>query len=147
MFWKSGGAAGVYRDHFLAKGNQQLVRVSYRIQLVGNAWYKPRCSPTLLLYCGFVVVFYHWYIYQSRTLDLLRNCLSDGQDGGCKQRGQTATIWSKVLLMPRLAACSHDLHWHWINWTLATLRHNGGVNAPPSVAAHRTACVPARIDR
>ena len=20
--------------------------------------------------------------------------------------------------MPRLAICSHDLHWHWINWTL-----------------------------
>ena len=57
-------------------------------------------------------------IYQSRTLDLLRNCLSDGQDGGCKQRGQTATIWLKALLMPRLAVCSHDLHWHWINWTL-----------------------------
>ena len=57
-------------------------------------------------------------IYQSRTLDLLRNCLSDGQDGGCKQRGQTATIWLKALLMPRLAVCSRDLHWHWINWTL-----------------------------
>ena len=57
-------------------------------------------------------------IYQSRTLDLPRNCLSDGQDGGCKQRGQTATIWLKRLLMPRLAVCSRDLHWHWINWTL-----------------------------
>ena len=57
-------------------------------------------------------------IYQSRTLDLLRNCLGDGQDGGCKQRGQTATIWLKALLMPRLAVCSRDLHWHWINWTL-----------------------------
>ena len=59
-------------------------------------------------------------IYQSRTLDLLRNCLSDGQDGGCKQHGQTATIWLKALtlLMPRLAVCSCDLHWHWINWTL-----------------------------
>ena len=57
-------------------------------------------------------------IYQSRTLDLLRNCLIDGQDGGCKQRGQTATIWLKALLMPRLAVCSRDLHWHWINWTL-----------------------------
>ena len=57
-------------------------------------------------------------IYQSRMLDLLRNCLSDGQDGGCKQRGQTATIWLKALLMPRLAVCSRDLHWHWINWTL-----------------------------
>ena len=57
-------------------------------------------------------------IYQSRKLDLLRNCLSDGQDGRCKQRGQTATIWLKALLMPRLAVCSHDLHWHWINWTL-----------------------------
>ena len=56
-------------------------------------------------------------IYQSRTLDLLRNCLSDGQNGGCKQRGQTA-IWLKALLMPRLAVCSRDLHWHWINWTL-----------------------------
>ena len=42
----------------------------------------------------------------------------DGQDGGCKQRGQTATIWLKALLMPRLAVCSRDLHWHWINWTL-----------------------------
>ena len=52
-------------------------------------------------------------IYQSRTLDLLRNCLSDGQDGGCKQRGQTATTWLKALLMPRLAVCSRDLHWHW----------------------------------
>ena len=52
-------------------------------------------------------------IYQSRTLDLLRNCLSDGQDGGCKQRGQTATIWLKALLMPRLAVRSR-----WINWTL-----------------------------
>ena len=57
-------------------------------------------------------------IYQSRTLDLLRNCLSDEQDGGCKQHGQTATIWLKALLMPRLAVCSRDLHWHWINWTL-----------------------------
>ena len=57
-------------------------------------------------------------IYQSRTLDLLRNCLSDGQDGGCKQRGQTTTIRLKALLMPRLAVCSRDLHWHWINWTL-----------------------------
>ena len=57
-------------------------------------------------------------IYQSPTLDLLRNCLSDEQDGGCKQRGQTATIWLKALLMPRLAVCSRDLHWHWINWTL-----------------------------
>ena len=56
-------------------------------------------------------------INQSRTLDLLRNCLSDGQNGGCKQRGQTA-IWLKALLMPRLAVCSRDLHWHWINWTL-----------------------------
>ena len=57
-------------------------------------------------------------IYQSRTLDLLRNSLSDGQDGGCKQRSQTATIWLKALLMPRLAVCSRNLHWHWINWTL-----------------------------
>ena len=57
-------------------------------------------------------------IYQSRTLDLLRNCLSDGQDGGCKQRGQTATIWLRALLMPKLAVCSRNLHWHWINWTL-----------------------------
>ena len=57
-------------------------------------------------------------IYQSRMLDLLRTCLSEGQDGGCKQRGQTATIWLKALLMPRLAVCSRDLHWHWINWTL-----------------------------
>ena len=57
-------------------------------------------------------------IYHSRTLDLLRNCLSDWQDGGCKQRGQTATIWLKALLMPRLAVCSRDLHWQWINWTL-----------------------------
>ena len=56
-------------------------------------------------------------IYQSRTLDLLRNCLSDGQDGWCKQRGQAATIWFKALLMPRLAVCSRDLHWHWINWS------------------------------
>ena len=57
-------------------------------------------------------------IYQSHTLDLLRNCLSDGQDGGCKQRGQTATIWLKAFLLSRLAVCSRDLHWHWINWTL-----------------------------
>ena len=56
--------------------------------------------------------------YLPITHDLLRNCLSDGQDGGCKQRGQTATIWLKALLMPRLADCSRDLHWHWINWTL-----------------------------
>ena len=96
--------------------------------------YRIARSPTLLLFRGFVVVFLivwrHEYslilvcmhrqrnIYQSRTLDLLRNCLSDGQDGGCKQRGQTATIWLKALLMPRLAVCSRDLHWHWINWTL-----------------------------
>ena len=59
--------------------------------------------------------YFTWHIYQSRTLDLLRNCLSDGQDGGCKQRGQTATIWLNALLMPRLAVCSRDLHWHWIN--------------------------------
>ena len=41
-----------------------------------------------------------------------------GQDGGCKQCGQTATIQLKTLFMSRLAVCSHDLHWHWINWTL-----------------------------
>ena len=41
-----------------------------------------------------------------------------GQDGGCKQRGQTATIWLKTSFMPWLAVCSYDLHWHWINWTL-----------------------------
>ena len=57
-------------------------------------------------------------ICQSCTLDLLWNCLSDGQYGGCKHRGQTATIWLKALLMPRLAVCSRNLHWHWINWTL-----------------------------
>ena len=57
-------------------------------------------------------------INQSHSLDLLRNCLSDGQDGGCKQRGQAAMIWSKALFIPRLAVCSRDLHWHWINWTL-----------------------------
>ena len=41
-----------------------------------------------------------------------------GQDGGCKQRGQTATIRLKMLFMSRLAVCSRDLHWHWINYTL-----------------------------
>ena len=41
-----------------------------------------------------------------------------GQDAGCKQHGQTATIWLKTLFMPRLVVCSRDLHWHWINWTL-----------------------------
>ena len=40
------------------------------------------------------------------------------QDGRCKQHGQTATIWLKALFMPRLAICSRDLHWQWINWTL-----------------------------
>ena len=40
------------------------------------------------------------------------------QNGGCKQCGQTTTIWLKALLMPRLAVCRRDLHWHWINWTL-----------------------------
>ena len=88
----------------------------------------------LLLFRRFVVVFLviwrHEYslilvcmhgqrnIYQSCTLDLLRNCLSDEQDGGCKQGGQTATIWLKALLMPRLVVCNRDLHWHWINWNL-----------------------------
>ena len=41
-----------------------------------------------------------------------------GQDGGCKQRGQTATIWLNALFMPRLGICNRDLHWQWINWTL-----------------------------
>ena len=42
-----------------------------------------------------------------------------GQDGGCKQRGQPAMISLKnALFMPRLAICSRDLHWHWINGTL-----------------------------
>ena len=41
-----------------------------------------------------------------------------GQDGGCKQCGQTAMIRLKTLFMSRLAVCSRDLHWHWINWTL-----------------------------
>ena len=58
------------------------------------------------------------YLPVPRTLDLLPNCISDGQYGGCKQRGQTVTILLKALLMPRLAVCSRDLHWHWINWTL-----------------------------
>ena len=104
-------------------------RWQYNVLCLENRW-----SPTLLLFRGFVVIFLivwrHEYslilvcmhlqrnIYQSRALDLLRNCLSDGQDGRCKQRGQTATIWLKALLMPRLAVCSRDLHWHWINWTL-----------------------------
>ena len=37
---------------------------------------------------------------------------------GSKQHGQTAMIWLKALLMPGLAVCIRDLHWHWINWTL-----------------------------
>ena len=42
-----------------------------------------------------------------------------GQYGGCKQRGQPAMISLKnALFMPRLAICSRDLHWHWINGTL-----------------------------
>ena len=42
-----------------------------------------------------------------------------GQYGGCKQRGQPARISLKnALFMPRLAICSGDLHWHWINRTL-----------------------------
>ena len=42
-----------------------------------------------------------------------------GQYGGCKQRGQTSDDFIKnALFMPRLAICSRDLHWHWINRTL-----------------------------
>ena len=41
-----------------------------------------------------------------------------GQYGGCKQRGQPAMVSLKTLFMPRLAICSRDLHWHWINRTL-----------------------------
>ena len=43
--------------------------------------------------------------------------LVTGQDDRCKQHGQTATIQLKTWFMPRLAVCSRDLHWHWINWT------------------------------
>ena len=35
--------------------------------------------------------------------------------------------------MPRLAICSHDLHWQWINWTL--LCDNGRL-ASPTIAQH-----------
>ena len=72
-----------------------------------------------LFWCACTSMHLQRNIYQSCTLDLLRNCLSDGQDGGCKpERGQTAAIWLKALLMPRLAVCSRDLHGHRINWTL-----------------------------
>ena len=50
-----------------------------------------------------------------------------------------------ALIMPRLAICCGDLHWHWINWT--QLDNTMGMSVVPSVADHRTACVPARIDR
>ena len=41
-----------------------------------------------------------------------------GQNGGCKQRGTSDDFIKNALFMPRLAICSHDLHWHWINRTL-----------------------------
>ena len=54
-----------------------------------------------------------WYACTARGIST-----NQKQNGGCKQCGQTTTIWLKALLMPRLAVCSRDLHWHWINWTL-----------------------------
>ena len=57
-------------------------------------------------------------IYQSHALDLLRNCLSvwtwQIADGGCNSEN----FIKKALFMPRLVIRSHDLHWHWLNWTL-----------------------------
>ena len=41
-------------------------------------------------------------IYQSHAFDLLRNCLS-GQDGGCKQRGQTAMMWLKRIVYAQIS--------------------------------------------
>ena len=41
-----------------------------------------------------------------------------GQEGRCNQHGQTTMIWLKTCCLIWLAMCNHDLHWHWINWTL-----------------------------
>ena len=76
---------------------------------------------------SFGIIFYalFWYACTARGISTNHACLIccgtvsvTGQDGGCKQCGQTATIQLKTLFMSRLAVCSRDLHWHWINWTL-----------------------------
>ena len=61
-----------------------------------------------------------WCAYAATNHALLICCGTvsvSGQDGGYKQHGQTATIWLKTRII-WLAMCSHDFHWHWINWTL-----------------------------
>ena len=42
---------------------------------------------------------------------------TDGQTDGQTENTICRAAWSqlKMLFMPRLAVCSHDLHWHWIN--------------------------------
>ena len=59
-------------------------------------------------------------IYQSHALDLLWNCLClDKMTRRMKTAWSTSDDFIKnALFMPRLAICSRDLHWHWINRTL-----------------------------
>ena len=70
-------------------------------------------------------------IYQSHALDLLRNCLCLDKMADVnsvvnhklhrtrREFGSTSDDFIKnALFMPRLAICSRDLHWHWINRTL-----------------------------
>ena len=98
--------------------------VVYRITGVQRCCYF---ADLWLYFRSFRVMNYalFWCAYTTRGISTnhvrlicCRTVSVTGQDGGCKQRGQTATIRLKTLFMPRLVVCSRDLHWHWINWTL-----------------------------
>ena len=77
-------------------------------------------------------------IYQSRALDSLRNCLSVWPRWG----SNSDDLIKNSLLMLRLAICSHNLNWHWLNWTLLC---NTMEVSMLRLAWLTIACVPARM--
>ena len=76
---------------------------------------KPFCvMSTALFWCAYTTrgILEYLPITRSWFAAELSRCLDKMADVN------SVDLIKNVLFMPRLAICSRDLHWHWINWTL-----------------------------
>ena len=76
---------------------------------------KPFCvMSTAVFWCAYTArgILEYLPITRSWFAAELSRCLDKMADVN------SVDLIKNALLMPRLAICSRDLHWHWINWTL-----------------------------
>ena len=76
---------------------------------------KPFCvMSTALFWCAYTArgILEYLPIMRSWFAAELSRCLDKMADVN------SVDLIKNALFMPRLAICSRDLHWHWINWTL-----------------------------